>query len=184
MAIDPRPEVPEEVRGPGKVPIRLQVNGKFYSLEVEPRRTLLDALRIDLHLTGTKKVCDMGQCGACTVVVDGKAAYSCLLLAVECEGRSILTIEGLAEGGELDPIQSAFVEHDGYQCGFCTPGQVMAVRALLEREPDPSPAEIRRAVSGNICRCGAYERIFAAAEAACAAYGERRGRTEPTGERR
>jgi aerobic-type carbon monoxide dehydrogenase small subunit (CoxS/CutS family) len=165
------------VRGPGqarqpyeKAPIQLQVNGALHSLEVEPRRTLLDALRVDLHLTGTKKVCDMGECGACTVLLDHRAVYSCLTLAVECEGRQILTVEGLSDGARLDPIQQAFVEHDAFQCGFCTPGQVMAVRALLERNPSPSPDEVRRAVSGNLCRCGAYLLIFRAAEAAARAY--------------
>jgi xanthine dehydrogenase YagT iron-sulfur-binding subunit len=160
----------EAVRGPGKVPIQLSVNGVRHSLEVEPRRTLLDALRVDLHLTGTKKVCDMGECGACTVIIDGRAVYSCLTLAIECEGREILTIEGLSHGARLDPIQEAFVEHDAYQCGFCTPGQVMSVHALLQENRAPSNQEIRRAVSGNICRCGAYLRIFAAAEAAAKAY--------------
>ena len=160
----------EAVRGPGAVPIQLRVNGTLYTLEVEPRRTLLDAIRVDLHLTGTKKVCDMGQCGACTVLIDGVAVYSCLTLAVECEGREILTIEGLADGARLDPIQEAFVEHDAYQCGFCTPGQIMAVRGLLERNPNPSPDEIRHGLSGNLCRCGAYPRIARAAEAAARAY--------------
>jgi xanthine dehydrogenase YagT iron-sulfur-binding subunit len=164
----------DQVRGPGKVPIQLHVNGALYSLDVEPRRTLLDVLRIDLHLTGTKKVCDMGDCGACTVMLEGKAVYSCMLLAIECEGHRILTIEGLAEGEHLDPIQQAFVKHDAFQCGFCTPGQIMAVRALLERNVSPTADEIRQAVSGNICRCGAYLRIFAAAEEAARAYAAQR----------
>jgi aerobic-type carbon monoxide dehydrogenase small subunit (CoxS/CutS family) len=156
------------------VPIQLKVNGVLHFLEVEPRRTLLDALRVDLHLTGTKKGCNMGECGACTVVLDGEAVYSCLILAVECEGREILTIEGLSDGAELDPIQQAFVEHDAFQCGFCTPGQVMSVRALLEHNPNPTPEQIRLAVSGNLCRCGAYPRIFEAVEAAAKACAERR----------
>jgi aerobic-type carbon monoxide dehydrogenase small subunit (CoxS/CutS family) len=164
-AVRPR----DVIRGPGKVPIKLQVNGRLYSLSVEPRRTLLDALRVDLNLTGSKKVCNMGECGACTVLVGGKAAYSCLMLAIECEGRSILTIEGLSDGLHLDPVQQAFVEHDAYQCGFCTSGQVMAVKALLDANPGPAAEEIRTAVSGNICRCGAYKRIFMAAEAAAKA---------------
>jgi aerobic-type carbon monoxide dehydrogenase small subunit (CoxS/CutS family) len=155
----------EVIRGPGKVPIHLNVNGRLYNLDVEPRRTLLDALRVDLHLMGSKKVCNMGECGACTVLVDGRAAYSCLMLAIECEGRTIQTIEGLSDGLHLDPIQQAFVEHDAYQCGFCTPGQVMSVKALLDANPGPTSEEIRVAVSGNICRCGAYKRIFMAAEA-------------------
>jgi xanthine dehydrogenase YagT iron-sulfur-binding subunit len=166
-----------KVRGPGKTPIQLQVNGTLYSLEVEPRRTLLEALRVDLHLTGTKKVCDMGECGACTVLLDGKAVYSCLVLAVECEGHSIITIEGLADGDHLDPIQQAFVEEDAFQCGFCTPGQIMSVKALLDHVPEPTQEEIRRAVSGNICRCGAYPRIFKAAEEAAGVYQKHRSKS-------
>jgi aerobic-type carbon monoxide dehydrogenase small subunit (CoxS/CutS family) len=165
----------EIIQGPGKVSIQLRVNGASYPVEVEPRCTLLDALRLNLHLTGTKKVCDMGECGACTVILDGMAVYSCLVLAIECEGRDILTIEGLADGQRLDPVQESFIEHDGFQCGFCTPGQIMSVRALLMHNPNPSPEEIRVAVSGNLCRCGAYPRILAAAEAAAGAYA---GRTE------
>jgi len=160
----------EVISGPGKVPIQLNVNGALYSLEVEPRRTLLDALRVDLHMTGAKKSCNMGECGACTVMVDGKAAYSCLLLAIECQGRRILTIEGLSSGGKLDFIQQTFIKHDAYQCGFCTPGQIMSVKALLESNPEASPEEIRRAVSGNLCRCGTYKRILMAAEEAANLY--------------
>src|SRR5436853_7430665 len=137
--------------------VTLSVNGADHALVLEPRRTLLDALRGDLQLTGTKKVCDMGDCGACTVQVDGRAMYACLLLAVDCEGREIRTIEGLGRGDELDPVQRAFIEADGYQCGFCTPGQVMSLRALLDETPSPSEEQIRRAVSGNLCRCGAYQ---------------------------
>ncbi len=169
------------VRGPGKVPVNLRINGELYAVNVEPRRTLLDALRVDLELTGTKKVCDMGECGACTVVIDGKATYACLTLAIECEGRDIVTIEGLSRGVDLDPIQEAFIENDAFQCGFCTPGQIMSVRALLDAHPDPGADEIRRAVSGNICRCGAYLRIFAAAEAAARSYAERRAETAQRG---
>jgi aerobic-type carbon monoxide dehydrogenase small subunit (CoxS/CutS family) len=164
-----KPENREAVRGPGKVPIKLEVNGAVYSVEVEPRVSLLDVLRDDLHLTGTKKVCNMGECGACTVVMEGKAVYACLLLAVECEGKKILTIEGLSVDGKPDLIQEAFIKNDAYQCGYCTPGQVMSVRALLESNPDPSQEEIHKAVSGNICRCGAYPRILAAAASAAAA---------------
>jgi xanthine dehydrogenase YagT iron-sulfur-binding subunit len=164
----------QSVYGPGKVPVKLQVNGSFYTLEVEPRRTLLDVLRDDLCLTGTKKVCDMGECGACTVLLDDKAVYSCLLLAIECEGHQILTIEGLSNGNDLDPIQQAFIDQDAFQCGFCTPGQIMSIKALILKNPDPTPEEIRTAVSGNLCRCGAYSRIFAAAEAAAQAYSHRR----------
>lgn len=145
--------------------VSLVVNERAYTLDVEPRRTLLDALREDIHLTGAKPGCNMGNCGACTVLVDGEAVYSCLVLAVECEGRNVTTIEGLAKGGVLDPVQRAFVEHDALQCGFCTPGQVLALKALLARNPHPSEEEIERGMSGNICRCGAYPKIRAAARA-------------------
>jgi xanthine dehydrogenase YagT iron-sulfur-binding subunit len=152
------------------VPVQLRVNGSIYFLEVEPRYTLLDVLRTELHLTGTKKVCNMGECGACTVLIDGEAVYSCLILAVECEGHEVLTIESLSDGEHLDPIQQAFVEQDAFQCGFCTPGQIMSVRALLERNSNPTVEEIGKAVSGNLCRCGAYPRILAAAQAAARTY--------------
>jgi xanthine dehydrogenase YagT iron-sulfur-binding subunit len=142
--------------------ITLHVNGAEHGLVLEPRRTLLDTLRHDLHLTGTKKVCDMGDCGACTVLVDGRAMYACLLLAVDCQGRRITTIEGLARDGRLDPVQQAFIEADAFQCGFCTPGQVMSLRALLDETPAPSDEDIQRAVSGNLCRCGAYLNILRA----------------------
>jgi aerobic-type carbon monoxide dehydrogenase small subunit (CoxS/CutS family) len=165
-----KPAALETVKGPGKVPVQLRVNGAIYSIFVEPRRTLLEALRVDLHLTGTKKVCNMGECGACTVIMDGKAVYSCLLLAIECEGHSILTIEGISDGSHLDPVQEAFVKHDAFQCGFCTPGQIMSVKALLEHNPDPDQEEVRKAVSGNICRCGSYLKIFAAAKEAAQTY--------------
>jgi aerobic-type carbon monoxide dehydrogenase small subunit (CoxS/CutS family) len=131
-----------------------------HALVIEPRRTLLDALRVDLQLTGTKKVCDMGDCGACTVLVEGRAMYACLLLAVDCEGQQITTIEGLSHNGQLDPVQQAFIQADALQCGFCTPGQIMSLRALLHDTPTPTEAEIRRAVSGNLCRCGAYLNIL------------------------
>jgi aerobic-type carbon monoxide dehydrogenase small subunit (CoxS/CutS family) len=140
------------------------VNGHEYSLVAEPRRTLLDTLRLDLQLTGTKKGCDKGQCGACTVLVDGEAVYSCMLLAVECQGREITTIEGLSPGPELHPIQQAFIEKDGYQCGFCTSGQILALKALLDKTPHPSEEQIRQALSGNLCRCGAYPKIAQAAK--------------------
>lgn len=126
---------------------------------VEPRRTLLDLLRHDLGLTGAKKVCDMGNCGACTVMLDGRTVYACLTLAIDCEGREIRTIEGLADGMDLDPVQQAFIEEDAFQCGYCTPGQIMSMRALLDENPDPSDDDIVRAVSGNLCRCGAYAHI-------------------------
>ena len=148
------------------VSITLRVNGTEHPVELEPRRTLLDALRHDLGLTGAKKGCDMGNCGACTVLVDGRAMYSCLLLAIDCAGREIATVEGLCDGDELDPIQRAFIEADAFQCGFCTPGQIMSVKALLNETPTPTEEEIVRAVSGNVCRCGAYRNIVRAARIA------------------
>jgi xanthine dehydrogenase YagT iron-sulfur-binding subunit len=141
------------------LPLTVTVNGEDHHVMVEPRRTLLDLLRHDLQLTGAKKVCDMGNCGACTVIVDDRTMYACLVLAVDCEGKQIQTIEGLAEGSTLDPVQQAFVEEDAFQCGYCTPGQIMSMRALLNENPDPSDDEITRAVSGNLCRCGAYAHI-------------------------
>lgn len=149
-----------------RVPVTLTINGEQHAVLIEPRRTLLDALRHDLELTGTKKVCDIGNCGACTVVVDGRAMYACLLLAVDCDGREITTIEGIADGQALHPLQEAFVEHDAFQCGFCTPGQIMSLHALLTDRPDASDDEIERAVTGNICRCGAYLNIARAGRAA------------------
>ncbi|HEV2107596.1 MAG TPA: (2Fe-2S)-binding protein [Thermomicrobiales bacterium] len=143
-----------------RLPAVLHVNGDEHPLLLEPRRTLLDVLREDLLLTGTKKVCDMGDCGACTVLVDGNAMYSCLLLAVDCEDRSITTIEGLARDGRLDPVQQAFIAADAFQCGFCTPGQIMSLRGLLDVTPAPSDAQIERAITGNLCRCGAYRHIL------------------------
>jgi xanthine dehydrogenase YagT iron-sulfur-binding subunit len=131
--------------------VTFTLNGVRQSLAVEPRRTLLDTLRTTLNLTGTKKVCDMGNCAACTVLVDGHAMYACLLLAIDCEHREIITIAGWL-GPKLDPAQCAFIEHDAFQCGFCTPGQIMSLRGLLNDVPDPTDKEIERAVSGNICR--------------------------------
>lgn len=142
--------------------IRLQINDVAQPLAVEPRRTLLDALRHDLQLTGTKKVCDMGDCGACTVLVDGQAMYACLLLAVDCEGRKITTIEGLVHNDELAPVQRAFIKADAFQCGFCTSGQIMSLQGLLQETPNPTDEQILRAVTGNLCRCGAYQHILAA----------------------
>jgi aerobic-type carbon monoxide dehydrogenase small subunit (CoxS/CutS family) len=145
--------------------IRLRVNGEQHALAVPAQRTLLEALRYDLGLTGSKQGCDKGDCGACTVLVDGRAMYSCLLLAVDCAGREITTVEGLARAGpdgELDPVQRAFVEADAFQCGFCTPGQIMSLRGLLNETPRPSDEAILRAVTGNLCRCGAYLNILKA----------------------
>ncbi len=146
----------------GNHAVTLRVNGAERELRVEPRRTLLDALRLDLALTGAKKACDMGNCGACTVLLDGRAVYACLLLAVDCAGRDIVTIEGLHD----DPLQKAFIEADAFQCGFCTPGQIMSLKGLFNENPAPSDDEVVRAVSGNLCRCGAYRNIVRAARIA------------------
>jgi aerobic-type carbon monoxide dehydrogenase small subunit (CoxS/CutS family) len=146
--------------------IPLRVNGEHRELEVEPRRTLVEALRLDLGLTGAKEACGMGNCGACTVHLDGEAVYACLVLAADCAGRSVTTIEGLAADGRLHRLQEAFIDADAFQCGFCTPGQLMALAALFQREPKPSDAQIMRALSGNLCRCGAYQHIVQAARLA------------------
>ncbi|OON67047.1 (2Fe-2S)-binding protein [Hymenobacter sp. CRA2] len=145
-----------------KVPLKLDVNGKKYKLSVEPRTTLLDLLREQLHLTGTKKGCDYGQCGACTVHVDGKRVNSCLTLAVMQDGKKVTTIEGLADGDKLHPMQEAFLKHDGFQCGYCTPGQIMSAVACIREGHADSEGEIKEYMSGNICRCGAYPNIVAA----------------------
>ena len=147
---------------PTQVFVTFTLNGVQQAVAVDARRTLLDTLRSDLNLTGTKKVCNMGDCGACTVLIDGRAVYSCLVLAADCAGREITTIEGIGRDGALDPIQQAFIENDAFQCGFCTPGQIMSLRALLDENPEPSDEEIERAVTGNLCRCGAYRNILAA----------------------
>ncbi|HXH07166.1 MAG TPA: (2Fe-2S)-binding protein [Vicinamibacterales bacterium] len=151
------------VLGPGPVPITLTINGRSHRLEVEPRVTLLDAVRDRLQLTGLKRVCDRGTCGACTMIVDGRSVYACSMLAIEAQGRAIRTIEGLVEGTVLHPVQQAFCAHDALMCGFCTPGFVMATVALLERNPKPTAEEARRALDGNICRCGTYVKVLAAA---------------------
>jgi xanthine dehydrogenase YagT iron-sulfur-binding subunit len=163
-----------------RLPVTLCINGAEHALLLEPRRTLLDTLRNDLQLTGTKKVCDMGDCGACTVLVDGLAMYSCLLLAVDCESRQITTIEGLSHDGRLDPVQEAFVQADGFQCGFCTPGQIMSLRALLNEMSAPSDEAILRAVSGNLCRCGAYLNILRAGHMAAEVPGRSDSDQHPT----
>ncbi len=147
---------------PQRMPVTVTVNGSDHHLLVEPRHTLLDTLREDLRLTGTKKVCDMGNCGACTVHVDGLAVYSCLTLAVETDGHEVRTIEGVAPPDGLDPVQEAFIRMDAFQCGFCTPGQIMSLRALLDGNDDPTDDDIQTAVSGNLCRCGAYRNILRA----------------------
>jgi xanthine dehydrogenase YagT iron-sulfur-binding subunit len=140
----------------------LRVNGSPVKLAVEPRTSLLDALREHAGLTGTKKGCDRGACGACTVHIDGRRVLSCLTLAARCQGKAITTIEGLAGGDELHPVQAAFLQHDGFQCGYCTPGQIMSAAALIQEGHTGSDAEIREWMSGNICRCGAYPNIVAA----------------------
>ena len=146
--------------------LNLKVNGKVYRVEVEHRNTLAEVLRDELGLTGTKIGCDRGECGACTVIINGRNMYSCSQLAVWMEGKEILTIEGLAKGDKLDPLQEAFIEHDGPQCGFCTPGQIMSGKALLLKNSKPTEAQARRALSGNLCRCGNYNREVAAVLAA------------------
>jgi xanthine dehydrogenase YagT iron-sulfur-binding subunit len=149
-------------KGRTDVDFILQVNGVVRRLRLDSRVTLLDALRDELDLTGTKKGCDQGACGACTVLVDGKRVLSCLTLAAQCEGREVSTIEGLAADGRLHRVQEAFIRHDGFQCGYCTPGQIMSVVALLQEGRAGSDEEIREFMSGNLCRCGAYPNIVAA----------------------
>jgi xanthine dehydrogenase YagT iron-sulfur-binding subunit len=145
--------------GPQAVKITLHVNDADLTTTVEPRVTLLDALRNYLDVTGCKRVCDRGTCGACTVMVDGKPIYACTMLAVEAEGKKIKTAESLIDGGKLDPVPSAFVRNDAQQCGFCTPGFVVAMRAAFDKNPNATPAEIEEALSGNICRCGTYQQM-------------------------
>ncbi|AUX19693.1 (2Fe-2S) ferredoxin [Sorangium cellulosum] len=155
-----------EVLGPDRVPITLQVNGVERKLTVDPRATLADALRVDLGLTGTKVVCDRGACSACTVWLDGTPVCSCMTFALDAVGRAVVTVEGLARGGALHPVQQAFIEHDAAQCGFCTPGMVMSCAALLQRNPSPTLDDVRAATSGNLCRCGTYPKVFEATLAA------------------
>ncbi len=146
--------------------LKLLINGRSHRLLVEPRWSLLFVLREKLSLTGTKVGCERGECGACTVLIDGQPRYACMTLAVEAVGKEITTLEGLMQGEELGPVQQAFLEHDAFQCGYCTPGQIMAVEGLLRSNSNPSLEEIRRAVSGNLCRCGTYAHIFKAAQRA------------------
>jgi len=147
--------------------IKLRVNGDVYALRVDSRRTLLEVLREQLGLTGTKEMCNKGDCGGCTVILDGRAVLSCMMLAVEADGKEVLTIEGLAEiGYQLHPLQKAFVDHGAIQCGYCTPGFIMSAKALLDKKPDPTPDEIKEAISSNICRCTGYIQIVEAIEAA------------------
>jgi aerobic-type carbon monoxide dehydrogenase small subunit (CoxS/CutS family) len=151
--------------GPGKVEIALDINGEKHLLNVEPRVTLLEALREHLGLTGTKRTCDHGECGACTVLVDGRAICSCMTLAVDVRGKRILTIEGLAQGRKLHALQKAFIDHDAFQCGFCTPGMIMSLKALLDNQPRATRAQLKAAIAGNYCRCGALPNILKAAGA-------------------
>jgi xanthine dehydrogenase YagT iron-sulfur-binding subunit len=154
------------VLGPGAVPLSLTVNGQVRSLRVDPATTLVEALRLELGLTGTKIGCDRGACSACTVWVDGDVAASCMTFALDVQGKKITTIEGLADGDRLHPVQAAFVEHDALQCGFCTPGMVMTCAALVKHNPKPTLDDVKSAVSGNLCRCGTYPNVFAATLAA------------------
>jgi xanthine dehydrogenase YagT iron-sulfur-binding subunit len=153
----------EKLIGPGAVPVTLQVNGRPLKLQLEPRVTLLEALRNHAPLTGSKEVCDRATCGACTVLVDDTPVYSCSMLAIETQGRQITTIEGLAQDGKLTPVQEAFIDRDALMCGYCTPGFIMSVTALLKKNPHPTADEVKHACSGNLCRCGTYPRILQAA---------------------
>jgi xanthine dehydrogenase YagT iron-sulfur-binding subunit len=147
------------VHGPGKVPMTFNVNGKTYKASLEPRVTLLDALRDSLDITGAKRVCDKAECGACTILLDDKPVYACSMLAIEGQGKKITTVEALMENGKLHPIQQAFVDNDASQCGFCTPGFVVACKAMLDKHPNPTPDDLLHELSGNICRCGTYAGI-------------------------
>ena len=158
--------------GPGDVPVRLNVNGRQIDLMIEPRVTLLDALRTRANLTGNKRGCDRGACGACTMIVDGRSVYSCSTLAIEVQGKQIRSVDGLARADQLHPVQQAFCDKDALMCGFCTPGFIMASVALLEKNPNPTPEQIKKGLDGNICRCGTFSRIF---EAVSSVKGVQRG---------
>ena len=152
--------------GPGEVAVTLTINGQRHQLRVEPRVTLLDAMRTRLDITGQKRVCDRGACGACTVIIEGRTYYSCSMLAIEAQGRNIRTVDGLAKGDTLHPVQQAFCDNDGLMCGFCTPGFVMATVALLEKNPNPTAEQAKKALDGNLCRCGTNIGVLKAALAA------------------
>jgi xanthine dehydrogenase YagT iron-sulfur-binding subunit len=160
---------PEELEPVERKTVSLTVNGTRLSLKVKPRETLLSVLRDTLELTGAKRTCDRGECGSCTVLLDGRPVYSCLTLAARLDGRSITTVEGLASEGKLSPLQQAFIDHDAYQCGYCTPGFLLSAAALLKENPAPTAEEIRSGLSGNICRCGNYQKIFEAVASVSAA---------------
>ncbi len=157
-------DAPAAASIPGTIPVTLKVNGESHAVMIDPRSTLLDTLRETLHLTGTKKGCDHGQCGACTVHIDGRRVYSCLAFAAMQQGVEITTIEGLGQPEHLHPMQAAFVEHDGYQCGYCTSGQIMSAAAMVKEPWGAADADVKEAMSGNICRCGAYPNIVAAVQ--------------------
>ena len=159
---------PAGVAGPGPVALTLTINGKPVNLRVEPRVTLLDALRNSLGITGAKRVCDRGSCGACTVILGGKTVYACSVLAIDAQGRNVETIEGLATGNNLHPVSAAFVANDAQQCGYCTPGFVMATKAFLDQHPNPTLQDVRKGLGGNLCRCGTYMGIRKAALEAAA----------------
>ncbi|MGC2183310.1 MAG: (2Fe-2S)-binding protein [Terriglobales bacterium] len=157
MAMAAGEQIP--VRGPGKVPMEFSINGRRLKAELEPRVTLLDTLRDQFELTGAKRVCDRGECGACTVLLDNKPVYSCSVLAIEAQRKPITTVESLMRGGKLHPVQQAFVDNDASQCGFCTPGFIVACKAFLDRHPHPNADDIRHGLCGNLCRCGTYDGI-------------------------
>lgn len=166
-------QTPEpRILGPGEVPVQLLVNGRRIDLRIEPRVTLLDALRMRAGLTGNKRGCDRGACGACTMIVDGRTVYSCSTLAIEVQGKRIRTVDGLADGNKLHPVQQAFCDADALMCGFCTPGFVMATVGFLEKYPNATPEQVRKGLDGNICRCGTFTRVM---EAALKAKGVSRG---------
>lgn len=159
-AAQPEAEAGDKLLGPGEVAVTLKINGRETPVKVEPATTLLEALRVKLDLTGSKEICDRGSCGGCSVLVNGQLVNSCLMLALDAVGAEITTVEGLAAGGKLDPIQEAFIKHDALQCGYCTPGLVVACRAVLNEHPKPTLEQIKHGLSGNICRCGTYTNIF------------------------
>jgi xanthine dehydrogenase YagT iron-sulfur-binding subunit len=162
------------VVGPGLVPITLRVNGAERKVKIEPRTTLAEALRFELGMTGTKVVCDRGSCSACTVWLDATPVCSCMMLAIDVNDRAVTTIEGLASNDTLHPVQEAFIEHDAMQCGFCTPGMIMSCAALLKRQPSPTLEDVKDAVSGNLCRCGTYPKVFDATLSAAGVMGQKK----------